>query len=263
MRAATSPARDQVPPAARAAEETTLVLLPGLDGTGLVFEPLLEHLSGEIAARVVRYPDERPMSFQEHIDYVRGQLPAEGPFVLLAESFSGPVGLQLLAEPPRNLRGVILVATFARYPSPFVLDLARWLPQRPLLKLFASTLCSRLLCLGGAPSEAVQLFRRALLSVRLSVLSRRLQILAELPPPPDTRFAGPCLYLQPRHDRLVPPRAAAELQRYLPQLRVEQLGGPHIILLARPAAGAALIGDFITSLANQKPQASSPSSSHR
>lgn len=227
---------------------TTLVLLPGLDGTGLVFEPLVKHLSAEIDAQIVRYPADRAISFQQHVDFARKQLPKKKPFVLLAESFSGPVALQLLAEPPNNLVGVIFVATFAHHPSPFLLDAARFLPQKLLLTLFSTTLCSRFFCLAGASADAINIFHEALASVSLSVLSQRLQILAELPPPPETAFAKPCLYLQASNDRLVPSRAVAPLQKHLPQLQVEQLSGPHIILLAQPETGARLINEFITTL---------------
>ena len=227
---------------------TILLLLPGLDGTGLVFEPLLTHLPAEIDAQVVRYPADRIMSFQEHVDFARKQLPKKKPFVLLAESFSGPVGLQLLAEPPSNLIGVVFVATFAHHPSPFLLDAGRFLPQRLLLKLFSTTLFSRFFCLGGASKDAVNIFQEALESVKLKVLSQRLQILSELPPPPDTTFSKPCLYLQASNDRLVPSRAVTPLQKHLPQLQVEQIAGPHIILLAQPETGARLISDFIATL---------------
>jgi pimeloyl-ACP methyl ester carboxylesterase len=229
---------------------TTLLLLPGLDGTGLVFEPLLKHLPAEIDAQVVRYPTERIMSFQGHVDFARKQLPKKKPFVLLAESFSGPIGLQLLAEPPKNLIGVIFVATFAHHPSPFLLDASRFLPQGLLLKLFSTTLFSRFFCLGGASSDAVNIFHEALASVKLKVLSQRLQILSELPPPPDTTFSGPCLYLQASKDRLVASRAVIPLQKHLSQLQIEQIVGPHIILLAQPEAGAKLISNFIATLTN-------------
>lgn len=231
-------------------KQTTLVMLPGLDGTGLVFEPLLAHLPEEITAQVVRYPADRIMTFQEHVAFARRHLPKQKPFVLLAESFSGPIGLQLLAEPPDNLVGVIFVATFAHYPSPFLLDAGRFLPQGLLLKLFSTTLFSRFFCLGGASASSVKLFRTALDSVKLNVLSNRLQILAELPPPPDTDFSGACLYIQPRSDRMVSSRAIPPLQRHLPQLQVEQLSGPHIILLAQPETGAHLISDFVAALTN-------------
>jgi len=232
-------------------QKTALVTLPGLDGTGLVFEPLLEHLPSTIDPVIVRYPDGTPMSFQEHIDFARARLPDDKPFVLLAESFSGPIALQLLAEPPANLAGAVFVATFERYPKPFLLDLARLLPQGPLLRMFATTLLCRFFCLGSANREAVALFQKALASVKLSALSQRLKILAELPPPPETSFSGPCLYLQASHDRLVPERAATRLQRHLPQMQLEQIPGPHIILLARPEEGARAISNFIDSLSEQ------------
>jgi len=117
--------------------------------------------------------------------------------------------------------------------------------------MFATTLLCRFFCLGSANREAVALFQKALASVKLSALSQRLKILAELPPPPETSFSGPCLYLQASHDRLVPERAATRLQRHLPQMQLEQIPGPHIILLARPEEGARAISNFIDSLSEQ------------
>lgn len=230
------------------ANSTTLVLLPGLDGTGLVFEPLLEYLPEDVDAQIVRYPTDRVMSLQEHVDFARKQLPRKKPFVLLAESFSGPIGLQLLSEPPGNLVGVIFVATFVRYPSPFFLDLGLHLPQTLIFNLFAKSPLGRLFCLGGASADAVAIFREALESVKLNVLSNRLKILAELPPPPETSFSGPCLYLQADKDRLIPERAVIPLQQHLPQLQIEQTSGPHITLLAHPKSGARLISEFIAGL---------------
>ena len=228
--------------------QTTLVMLPGLDGTGLVFDPLLKHLSAGIEAQVVRYPADRVMSFQEHVNFARKQLPRKKPFVLLAESFSGPIGLQILSDPPDNLKGVLLVATFARHQTPFFLDAGLYLPQKLILNLFTKSFLGRFFCLGSAPSEAVDIFQNALKSVALSVLSNRLKILAELPPPPAISFSGPCLYLQAKNDRMVPKRATAPLQQALPQLQIKQLPGPHITLLAHPETGAQIISSFISEL---------------
>lgn len=229
---------------------TSVVMLPGLDGTGLVFGPFRDCLGDLVSAEPVSYPIDRPMTFEEHVDFARRQLPFDRPFVLLAESFSGPIGLQLLVDPPANLLGAIFVASFVRYPRPFLVDAARHLPQALLLKLFATSPVSRFFCLGGAPAEAVRLFRRALRSVPLQVLSGRLQIIATLPPPPACAFSRPALYLQPRHDRLVPPRAVEAIQECLPQLRVETMAGPHMILLAKPEVGARLVNAFISGLRN-------------
>lgn len=223
-------------------------MLPGLDGTGLVFDPLLEHLPETIDPVIVRYPEDKVLSFQEHIDFARKQLPRNKPFVLLAESFSGPIGMQILGDPPKNMIGVIFVATFDRYPRPFLLDAALYLPQKLLLSLFTSTPLGRFLCLGTAAGKAPAVLRKALGCVGVETLSQRLKILATLPPPPETNDQTPCLYLQASHDLLVPERAAARLHKYLPQLQVKQLDGPHIILLAKPAEGAKAINAFIENL---------------
>ena len=49
---------------------------------------------------------------------VRESLPAGEPFELLAESFSGSIGIALAATPPAGLRGLILSCTCARPPRP-------------------------------------------------------------------------------------------------------------------------------------------------
>ncbi len=70
-----------------------LFLLPGLDGTGLLFEPLLKELPKECIAEVISYPFDQPQTFEQHVKHVVGKLPENEPIALLAESFSGPVAI--------------------------------------------------------------------------------------------------------------------------------------------------------------------------
>lgn len=244
-------------PATSTAPRVKLVLLPGLDGTGEVFRPCLERLPANITPRVVTYPADRAVSFAEHVAIARRALPTQTPFVLLAESFSGPVGLQLLAERPANLAGVIFVATFDRYPQPLLLDIGRLLPQRWLFKLFSTTPALRFFCLGCAPATTLTHWRSVLNRVALQVLSHRLTILAELPPAPAVDPSIPCLYLQPTRDRLVPARALEYFKTHFNDLAVVRIAGPHIILLADPAAGAGAIASFIANRSGLARQASS------
>jgi pimeloyl-ACP methyl ester carboxylesterase len=93
-----------------------LVLLPGMDGTGLLFEPFLKALKG-FEPLVLRYP--RGLTdYADCVAYARARLPKERPFLLLGESFSGPVAIALAAERPAGLRGLVLCSTFARNPRP-------------------------------------------------------------------------------------------------------------------------------------------------
>jgi pimeloyl-[acyl-carrier protein] methyl ester esterase len=87
-----------------------LVLLPGTDGTGELFRPLIERLPREIECVPVRYPGDRWMSYLDLAGFVACQCPASGPFVLVAESFSTPLAIQIAATRPENLVGLVLCA---------------------------------------------------------------------------------------------------------------------------------------------------------
>src|SRR5438477_10571709 len=98
-----------------------LILMPGMDGTGELFAPLLRALGDSMESSVLQYPADEPLGYAELLPRVRAEIPRRAPFVLLGESFSGPLALMLAAEAPAGLRGVILCASFAT--SPVV-----WLP---------------------------------------------------------------------------------------------------------------------------------------
>ena len=101
-----------------------LMLLPGMDGTGRLFGPLLRILPQGLEVTVFAYPPDRPCGYAELLPLVEAAVPEGGEFVVLGESFSGPLALLLAARRPRGLRGVILCASFARGPWRFP---ARWL----------------------------------------------------------------------------------------------------------------------------------------
>jgi hypothetical protein len=82
-----------------------LVLLPGLDGTGDLFQPLLSRLDRSIEPVVVRYPLAEPLGYEALTSIARRALPTTGPYVILGESFSGPIAVQLAAERSGELRG--------------------------------------------------------------------------------------------------------------------------------------------------------------
>jgi hypothetical protein len=70
------------------------ILLPGFDGTGTLFAPFLRALPPGIEPVVVTYPADRNPSADELVGFVLKRLPESEPFVLIAESFSGPIALK-------------------------------------------------------------------------------------------------------------------------------------------------------------------------
>src|SRR5262249_11759259 len=85
-----------------------------------------------IASIVVRYPGDQAIDYAGLEAVARGFLPKQTPFVLLAESFSGPIALAIAAAPPANLKGLILTCAFARNPRPGLRRLQAFVPLLPI-----------------------------------------------------------------------------------------------------------------------------------
>src|SRR3982751_5682640 len=100
---------------------STIALLPGLDGTGDLFGPLLEVIPPGLPTRVVAYPVDRALSYPDLLRVVEAQLQKEADLVLVAESFSGPLALRYAAAHPGRVSAVVLCASFVGSPVP------RWL----------------------------------------------------------------------------------------------------------------------------------------
>src|SRR5512136_1744278 len=114
----------------------TIVFLPGMDGTGVSFEPFREVLPGDVTVKVIRYPTDRLLSFEETVQCAREQIQSDQKDVIvLAESFSGPVAIALVASGQLKAKCLILCATFARPPRPVLLKILRYLPLELLIKL--------------------------------------------------------------------------------------------------------------------------------
>ncbi|CAB3634010.1 MAG: serine aminopeptidase domain-containing protein [Achromobacter pulmonis] len=227
---------------------THLVLLPGMDGTGDLFGPLLSALPPAPPPVVVRYPTTEPLGYAALEPRVRQALPAQAPFVLLAESFSGPLGAAIAAAPPPNLRGLILCASFIRAPYPrlgVARPLAGWLP----LKLMPRAILHHLL-LGAYGTPALRAaLDQAVAQVAPAVMQARLK--AVMAADQTATFAAvrmPLLYLQARHDRVVPAAAAALVARLAPQTRLIGIEAPHCLLQAAPEAAAEAITGFLRAL---------------
>ena len=228
-----------------------LVLLPGMDGTGLMFEPFVQ-AAGDLETRVVRYPPELT-SYPACIDFARTQLPTDRPFLLLGESFSGPVAIALAAEQPEGLRGVVLCSSFARNPRP------EWLWLRPLLRLLPPLqlplpLLRRLL-LGKRPSEALVRLTTAMLPhfPTATMKARTLAVAAVDHTAQLAQVQVPMLALCATRDRLVPKTATAWLRAHRAQLDITTLRGPHWLLQTRPEACLRTIQAFVDLLPEDNP----------
>jgi pimeloyl-[acyl-carrier protein] methyl ester esterase len=173
----------------------------------------------------------------------RAALPFHVPFVLLGESFSGPIALAIAASPPPNLRALVLSTTSARTPLMWaapLAPLARFAPAHALpMRLLSWALLGRW---GSDPLLAK--LRNALLSVDANVLRARAAAALRVDVAPLlSRVVVPTLILQARQDRLLSARCSLELAA-IKGARLDVVDGPHLLLQAQPTACAELIANF-------------------
>lgn len=222
-----------------------IVLLPGLEGTGRLFARFLAAATGALDLRVVPYPTDRPLGYEELSDHVRAALPRRGRYVLLGESFSGPLALKLAGERPRGLAGLILAASFHRRPAP------RWLERlRPLGRVFfAAPLPAHAvrLLLGGAdsPPELVREVQDAVASVPWRVMLTRARAALDVDASDAVAACPvPLLVLSGREDRLLRRSIPAEIQALRADAEVRVLDAPHLVLQRLPSEAMAVVEGF-------------------
>ena len=212
-----------------------IVLLPGLDGTGTLFDPFVAATPSGFSPSVIAYPPAEPTGYRDLEPYVLDRLPPTEPYILLGESFSGPLALRIAARRPANLVGVVLVASFARGPQPF----GPYGVPRALLRLLpVRSRLARTLLLGARPDAELEgLLERALGAVPAGVLGSRVGEVLETDELEALRkVAVPILYVQASRDRLVRRSSATQVLRAHPATEVVRVSGPHLVLQANPRA---------------------------
>jgi pimeloyl-[acyl-carrier protein] methyl ester esterase len=227
-----------------------LVLMPGLDGTGLSFEPLLPLIGADTKVTVIRYPADKFYSFAQTVECAALQITADPP-VIIAESFSGPVAVQMVGSGRIKASYLVLCATFAKSPHPLVWRIARFLRLPLLLRADMPNLFFRFILGDEEIGSALEpLWKKVHADVNPTVLGHRLDIINKtdvtcwLP-----KISIPCLYLQATNDRLVPASCLADFQHGLSNLTVKRLKAPHFILQASPQACLEAIEQFIDAAA--------------
>lgn len=226
----------------------TLVLLPGMDGTGTLFEPLRLALDPSLPVQVLDYPADQVLDYAALVQRVWQQLPTDRPFVLLGESFSGPVAVSIAARRPARLQGLVLCCSFVRNPRPALAPMAPLFGLLPMGRLPFWPMDA--LLLGGFSTPSLrQALGAAIAQVAPPVLQARLQeVIAVDTSRALSETSVPVLYLRASRDRLVPASAAALVRQLRPDARLVEIDGPHCLLQASPQEAAAQLQAFIQAL---------------
>jgi pimeloyl-ACP methyl ester carboxylesterase len=222
-----------------------LLLLPGLDGTGRLFEPLIRHLPPGLRPVVVAYPGDKPYGYAELLPLVEAAIPEVGDFLVLGESFSGPLALILAAQQPPRLRGVILCASFAVSPLPVSVRWLRGILRHILVHVVPFKMVRHAL-LGRFDSPALaQTFEQVIFSVQPAVMAARALAILAVDVRQELRACRvPILYLRATEDSLISPRSLDQIKQAQPHVVEAAVVGPHLILQAAPEAAATIISEF-------------------
>jgi len=227
------------------ASDKVLILLPGLEGSGLLFEPLLNNLEG-VKTKVVSYPHDKKMDYKDLIQYVRESLPENEHFSILGESFSGPISIAIAAENYANLDSLILVGTFIKNP-------VKWLPQWvrhlvcPPLMIFAKPFILLKAYLSGIRNLCLlKLIRRAYSRLNLSVLSLRIKEILSVDVTEQLRSVSvPTYYFRGKRDNVVSKKKLDEILEVKDDVKVYLLDAWHLILQTSPQGCADLIENIL------------------
>lgn len=230
---------------ARMTRPTTLVLLPGLDGTDVFFRPLLAVLPQAVRPVVVCLPTSGSNTYTDLLAFVRHALAELAECYVLGWSFSGPLALMLAAAEPTKVRGVILSATFVRPPQPRLAWL-RFAVTTPVIWVLRA---SRRVpgWLGRGLTDPVQgAMAETWARVGAKVVAARVRaILTVDAREPLRRCRPPVLYLASSHDEVVPHRNVEEVVRVRPSVQVRTIQGRHLAMYTNPAAAVSVILEFV------------------
>jgi pimeloyl-ACP methyl ester carboxylesterase len=223
-----------------------LILLPGLDGTGELFAPLLHYVPRQIEPMQVRYPVTGDQRYDALLSSLEAMLPDGDPAIVMAESFSSPLAVRYAARHVDSVRALVLCAGFVRAPvSSLTLQLAMFLvglrPPRWAVRKY--------LVGAGATAELTDAVRSAIAQTPVGVLRARLRAIGTVDCRADLAACRlPLMLLLPSEDRLLNARSAREILRVGSRARVEVIDGPHLLAQRCPREVWSSIARFLNEL---------------
>ena len=224
----------------------TLVLLPGMDGSDVMFRPLVATAPAGMELVTIAYPSGAANAYEDLLPRVQAILPRDRPFYLLGWSFSGPLALMAAAARPPFLRGVMLASSFARSPIPYLPRWARHLARSFVFRLYPAASRVKALLGGHATPEVRALLAQTHARAGAEALACRAR--AALSVDAMDALAAcpvPILYLRAGADEVIPASRAADIQRALPSVEIADIPGPHLALVTNPSEAWVRLGAFM------------------
>lgn len=213
-----------------------VILLPGLDGTGLLFSEFISLVPSWANPVVISYASDVVKNHEGLANEVLSQIDQSRPFLLLGESFSGPAAFPVASKCQDNLLGIVLCGSFISSPRPLF---SKLLHPALLTQLFSLGLPAFVVrhYLGGwdASTQLVKDIQTAVHKVAPKVLATRLMMVGKVDVTKDAR-ACPCpmIYVLGTQDRLVSRKSLQTIQTKNPNVITVEVNAPHLIAQTNP-----------------------------
>lgn len=220
------------------AEADTLILVPGLDGTALLFYRQIPLLAKRFDVVAFPLPNERDRRMDDLVRELRTLIDEIAPrgAILCGESFGGALSLSTALAHPDVVRGLVILNSFSRVPqraklwlAPRALRLVPWTGM-PLVRRFTE---HRLHSPHALPEDLAE-FRQRSKAIGKQGYINRLEILWRY----DVRerlheIAAPTLFLAGDRDQLIPSvQEARFMSARVPDAEMRVLEGyGHICLI--------------------------------
>ncbi|WP_017328020.1 alpha/beta fold hydrolase [Synechococcus sp. PCC 7336] len=231
----------------RRRDRPPLVYLPGMDGTGDLFYRQARQLASQFEIRNFSFNASPVRSWFHLAESVRDRHLADGPAILCGESFGGCLALQVAAQYPDRVAGLIAINSASAFRHNALMwtacHLLRTVPETILNALMEKGL-HWLAEIPRLQQEDRQRFLQAMRSVNKKAVLERLHLLQQFDAQtlPLEQFECPTLLLASQRDRILPSvKEARKLARRLPNATLEVLPkSGHACLLERELDLAAI-----------------------
>ena len=201
-----------------------------MDGTGRFFAPLRRALEGRADSLILTYPSTGPQSYAALCEATLARLPSDRDYVLVAESFAGPLAILLATRAARKPLALCLSATFARNPFPPFGHMIKYLLPLFMRHAPAPSMIEAALIRPGDHQLAAEVTETAVAMGPALTRARCRTALTCNVSVELAALAMPILYLQGLQDRLISPACGLLMREIARNLRLLQLDTPHFVL---------------------------------
>jgi pimeloyl-ACP methyl ester carboxylesterase len=213
-------------------KKVKLILIPGMDGTGLLFEPLIKLMNDDYDYEVICLNAFKNSSAAATLNIIEKAIGDEE-VIVIAESYSGHIAHQLSLNSNLDIKHIIYAASFLENPTIltyFRCFLPLWLIRSDLLP---TKLIGRLFFGKNKSPALVSLFLKALESVKDKELKSRLEDIRYLKLPLKISDI-PSTYVLANQDYLIRKKCVDAFELYCSKFEYKEAIGGHFIVQSNP-----------------------------